>query len=303
MIREVFLLGYLHVRNMGRFFYAVGRGRQTGVFPTWDDCKLQVTGFSGARYKKFGTEEEAWNFVNATSSCSSEPKSKDYSQQGKHVSSSSVPSSTSKSYSTLSATAQTQQRPKAHSTPTHLKRLYSVDSLDPAPPKKRRTASAPTSGDSSGSLVVYTDGACTHNGRRGAKAGLGVYWGDDHPHNLSARLEGKQTNQRAELTAALRALEQVNEHHQRRKVTLYTDSKYTINCVTNWIHRWKQNGWKTAQKTDVINKEDLIKLDHLNTKLDIKWEYVPGHRNVYGNEEADKLAREGATQPLPGNPR
>eukprot|EP00057_Strongylocentrotus_purpuratus_P020089 XP_011674563.1 PREDICTED: ribonuclease H1 [Strongylocentrotus purpuratus] len=150
-------------------------------------------------------------------------------------------------------------------------------------------------------LVVYTDGACSHNGFSGAKAGLGVYWGDNHPLNTSARLEGKQTNQRAELTAALRALEQINEHHKRRKVTLYTDSKYTINCVTDWIHRWKKNGWKTAQKTDVINKEDLVKLDKLNRELDVKWEYVPGHKNVYGNERADKLAREGAAQPLLGN--
>lgn len=294
MIRKVLSLTCLHAKSMGRFFYAVGRGKQTGVFPTWGECELQVKGFPGAKFKKFGTEAEAWDFVTATNDCSSAPKSC---------------SSASKPWSSFLAkgVSSTASSSKRSYSAAPLKRLYSTDSVDPSPKKKRRTASAAsapsTSGYSSDNLVVYTDGACSHNGFHGAKAGLGVYWGDNHPLNTSARLEGKQTNQRAELTAALRALEQINEHHKRRKVTLYTDSKYTINCVTDWIHRWKKNGWKTAQKTDVINKEDLVKLDKLNRELDVKWEYVPGHKNVYGNEKADKLAREGAAQPLPGNPR
>ncbi|XP_065443803.1 ribonuclease H1 isoform X5 [Chrysemys picta bellii] len=159
------------------------------------------------------------------------------------------------------------------------------------------------------SVVVYTDGCCSSNGRRKARAGVGVYWGPDHPLNTSDRLSGRQTNQRAEIHAACRAIEQAKSQNIK-KLVLYTDSKFTINgrllgrtmtlydfCIagiTSWVDNWKNNGWRTSTGKDVINKEDFERLDKLSEGMEIQWMHVPGHAGFTGNEAADRLAREGA---------
>ncbi|XP_030411352.1 ribonuclease H1 isoform X3 [Gopherus evgoodei] len=143
------------------------------------------------------------------------------------------------------------------------------------------------------SVVVYTDGCCSSNGRRKARAGVGVYWGPDHPLNTSDRLSGRQTNQRAEIHAACKAIEQAKSQNIK-KLVLYTDSKFTINGVTSWVDNWKNNGWRTSTGKDVINKEDFERLDKLSEGMEIQWMHVPGHAGFTGNEAADRLAREGA---------
>lgn len=140
---------------------------------------------------------------------------------------------------------------------------------------------------------VYTDGCCTHNGRSGARAGIGVYWDPDSPLNVSERLEGRATNQRAEIEAASRALEQARDNNIDR-LTIHTDSEFTIKGVTEWMPRWKENGWKTASGGDVVNKTEFQKLDSLCEGLDVSWKHVPGHSGNPGNEMADQLARSGA---------
>ncbi|CAJ0936185.1 unnamed protein product [Ranitomeya imitator] len=151
----------------------------------------------------------------------------------------------------------------------------------------------PIPGDST---VVYTDGCCSCNGRLKARAGIGVYWGPNHPLNVAERLEGRQTNQRAEIQAACKALEQAKSQNIT-KLVLYTDSMHTINGITKWIHSWKLNDWKMSTGKEVINRRDFEKLDGLTQGLDVKWMHVPGHAGFGGNEEADKLAREGALKP------
>ncbi|XP_053315855.1 ribonuclease H1 [Spea bombifrons] len=141
--------------------------------------------------------------------------------------------------------------------------------------------------------AVYTDGCCSRNGQHGARGGIGVYWGPNHSLNVSERLEGRQTNQRAEIEAASRALEQAREHNMRA-INIHTDSKFTINGATKWVPSWKQNGWKTSAGHDVVNKQDFQKLDNLCQGMDVTWTYVPGHRGNGGNEMADQLARNGA---------
>ncbi|XP_016347981.1 ribonuclease H1-like [Sinocyclocheilus anshuiensis] len=145
--------------------------------------------------------------------------------------------------------------------------------------------------------VVYTDGCCTANGRAGARAGIGVYWGRDHPLNVAERLPGRQTNQRAELQAACKALEQARENNFK-KVVLYTDSKFTINGITSWVKTWKSNGWRLKGGGAIVNKDDFQKLDKLNAELEVVWMHIPGHAGYTGNEEADRLSREGAAKPL-----
>lgn len=144
-------------------------------------------------------------------------------------------------------------------------------------------------------VVVYTDGACTNNGKLTAKAGIGVWFGPHHPLNFSKPVDGKPTNNVAEIQACIAAV-QLAIQNDIKKLCIKTDSQLVINSITNWIKKWKKNNWKSVNGNDVKNKVDLVKLDGLCEKLNVKWEYVPGHSNYVGNEGADALARAGANK-------
>lgn len=118
--------------------------------------------------------------------------------------------------------------------------------------------------------------------------------------NISERLAGPiQTNQRAELTAILRALEVVTPYQPVRVVT---DSQYSINCVTVWSRSWERKGWKTATGEDVKN-QDLVKAIRERVKereeagTETAFEWVKGHSKNVGNEAADRLAVAGSSMP------
>lgn len=143
-------------------------------------------------------------------------------------------------------------------------------------------------------LVVYTDGACENNGKPNAKAGIGVWFGEKHPWNVSEPVKGKATNNTAEIQACIEAL-RVAHQEDILNVIIKTDSKFVIDCMTQWIHNWKKNGWRTAKGEDVKNKEDLQRLDSMAKQMEsVKWVHVRGHKGHRGNEEADALARAGA---------
>ncbi|XP_051832011.1 ribonuclease H1 isoform X1 [Antechinus flavipes] len=254
-------------------FYAVRRGRKIGVFPTWSECQAQVNRFPAARFKKFATEDEAWAFVRNTSSPdhSAEQKKECNTQDHKMKPKKRPCESSDEEEEPCSKLA----KQNTDSVPSLSKNIFSY------------------MGDAA---IVYTDGCCSSNGRRKARAGIGVYWGPGHPLNVGDRLPGRQTNQRAEIHAACKAIEQA-KNQNITKLALYTDSMFTINGITSWVKDWKKNGWKTSTGKDVINKEDFVKLDTLIQGIDIKWIHVPGHSGFAGNEEADRLAREGAKKP------
>lgn len=150
--------------------------------------------------------------------------------------------------------------------------------------------------DDEGMVVVYTDGACSKNGRMGAKAGVGVWFNHNHPLNVSAPVKGPPTNNTAEIQAARIAINQAVKADVKR-LTINTDSKFVINCITQWIHKWKKNNWTLTNGGPVKNKEELIKLDDAVKTLEVvKWNYVAGHNGNVGNEQADRLARSGAQQ-------
>ena len=94
-----------------------------------------------------------------------------------------------------------------------------------------------------------------------------------------------------ELLATIKALNKVT---RGSKVQIFTDSKYVKLGITEWIHNWKKNGWKTANKQQVKNKELWIKLDFLNNKFEINWNWVKAHSTDKLNNEVDLLAREAA---------
>ncbi|KAM3838387.1 ribonuclease H1 [Diretmus argenteus] len=272
----------------GKFFYAVRKGFKPGVYTTWDECKSQVEKFPRASYKKFGSEKDAWAFYRGVDPAPGPAVTK-------------VAPSVEPSVNLLP-----KRGPEAlEYIPIGRKRCHS--DVEAESQSKRVKASEEESGSSSVSadgftymgdaVVVYTDGCCSRNGQKGARAGIGVYWGHNHPLNVAEPLHGRQTNQRAEIQAACRALELAKEKNIN-KLVLYTDSKFTINGVTSWVKNWKLNGWRLKSGGEVTNKEDFVKLDNLNQQLDVVWLHIPGHAGYRGNEEADRLSREGAVKPL-----
>lgn len=156
------------------------------------------------------------------------------------------------------------------------------------------TASAPRTEQ----LIIFTDGACENNGKPDAKAGVGVFLGTDDPRNISLPLEKTpHTNNRAELWALKLALDIVAQENPL-KATIHTDSQYAMNALTLWNIKWKKNGWMTASKKPVLNKDIIVELDSLLTQLkktiEIEFIHVKGHTGeLDGNHYADRLATEG----------
>ena len=135
-------------------------------------------------------------------------------------------------------------------------------------------------------ITVYTDGACSGNPGKG---GWGVVILKDNNEDIFLNGgDDNTTNNRMELSAAIEALKYF---HDKENITLITDSKYVKDGIQSWIQNWKKNGWKTASKKPVKNKELWIELDQLISKHTINWEWVKGHAGNTHNEKADYLAR------------
>ena len=109
-------------------------------------------------------------------------------------------------------------------------------------------------------LKVYTDGACSNNGKSDSSAGYAGYFGYEHPLNFQEKLIGEQTNNRAEMMAIIRTLQLVNDTDA---LIIYTDSMYCINGITSWIFGWERNEWKTSKGSDVLNKDLWIEMSQL----------------------------------------
>lgn len=160
-------------------------------------------------------------------------------------------------------------------------------------------ASASASAFPSDCFMIYTDGACSKNGFEGASAGIGVYFGRDDPRNVSKPVPADypQTNQTAELLALEIAVEAARDEilaGKYRRAMIMTDSAYSINCVTNWYKSWQRNGWVTANRTPVKYRKEIRNVSSILESLpSIELIKVKGHSGVEGNEEADRLAREG----------
>tara|TARA_B100001113_G_scaffold325023_1_gene297004 strand:- start:439 stop:873 length:435 start_codon:yes stop_codon:yes gene_type:complete len=132
---------------------------------------------------------------------------------------------------------------------------------------------------------IYTDGACSGNPGPG---GWGVLIELDNKNIELSGGDKETTNNRMELMAAIKALEEINKDYE---ITLYTDSNYVKDGITSWISNWKKNNWKTANKKDVKNKELWMRLDEAIKDKNISWIWVKGHAGNAGNEQADYLAR------------
>jgi ribonuclease HI len=241
-------------------FYAVAVGEPTGIFTDWSEAQKATTGVKGPKYKRFSTRAEAVAYIRQFGS--------------------------REAIEALGEKVEPVEKVEVE------EKLFTIQKFTPilkdseADTKPRENV-----------LDIYTDGSSLANGRKGARAGLGVYFGENDPRNLAERLLGeKQTNQAAELMAMLRALESVPE---AQTVRIHSDSQYSIKCVTEWPIGWKKKNWKTASNEDVKNSEiirPILKKMDERTKAggNTYFQWVKGHAANPGNIAADRLAVMGA---------
>ncbi|KAK5635242.1 hypothetical protein RRF57_010954 [Xylaria bambusicola] len=292
-------------------YYAVRAGNQPGVYLTWAECQQQTAGFRGASYKSFTSREDAEAFVaGRKTSAAADGEEKFYA-----VAVGRVPGVyTDWDEASLAIVGWKAPKYKKFLTrdeAIEFIRTYGNEEAqawllnESVEPPSKRTKKTKTSNDLDGDIVedepdvlrIFTDGSSLANGRAGATAGVGVFFGEDDERNVSERLGGEpQTNQRAELTAVLRALELSKKD---AKIRIFTDSKYTIDCATNWYRSWEKNDWKKSNGVEVLNQDLVKQIRVLIDKRDkagfeTLFQWVKGHSTNVGNVAADRLAVAGA---------
>jgi ribonuclease HI len=141
-------------------------------------------------------------------------------------------------------------------------------------------------------ITAYTDGACRGNPGPGGWGAL-LSW-NDHKRELKGA-EAQTTNNRMELSAAIAALEALREPCE---VSIYTDSVYVQQGITQWLPGWRKRDWRTADKKPVKNQDLWQKLDAAAAKHRVEWLWVKGHAGNVGNEAADRLANEAIDEML-----
>ena len=137
-------------------------------------------------------------------------------------------------------------------------------------------------------IKIYTDGSCLGNPGNGGWAAIIII------DKKKIQIKGSKkntTNNQMELFAPIKALKKIPKGSN---VQIFTDSKYVKSGITEWIHNWKKNGWKTASKQPVKNKDLWTELDQMTNEFQIKWSWVKGHSTDVLNNEVDLIAREAA---------
>ena len=133
-------------------------------------------------------------------------------------------------------------------------------------------------------LKIFTDGACSGNPGKGGWAAIIL---DGSKQSILSGSEKNTTNNRMELMAPIMALKKVKKNSE---ITIYTDSKYVKDGITDWIKKWRLNNWKSASKKPVKNKDLWVKLDDTCKKHKINWKWVKAHAGNKMNNLVDKLA-------------
>ena len=136
-------------------------------------------------------------------------------------------------------------------------------------------------------IKIYTDGSCIGNPGKGGWAAIIL----DDGKKIEIKGNKKDTtNNQMELLAAIKALESLKEMCE---VNLYTDSKYVKQGITEWIIKWKTNGFKNSKNKPVLNAELWMRLDKIASQHKVNWQWVKGHAGHIDNERADELANKG----------
>ena len=137
-------------------------------------------------------------------------------------------------------------------------------------------------------IKIYTDGSCLGNPGNGGWAAIII---EGKKKTCIKGSKKDTTNNQMELLAPIKALKKITKGSN---VQIFTDSKYVKSGITEWIHNWKKNGWKTANKKEVKNIELWKELDSLVENFNIKWSWVKGHSTDQLNNEVDLIAKKAA---------
>jgi len=234
-------------------FYVVWQGRETGVFSDWGTCKAQVDGFAGARYKSFTSEADAQAaFASGASAGGGRAK----------------PQTANRTAAKKPAKRASAGRANSPKTWTETE----IAALDVQ-------------------TKIFTDGGCEPNPGK-AGSGVAVYRNNTVDELWYGLYNPRGTNNTAELNALYQGLLLAqDELARKRSVAVFSDSKYSIQCVTQWAVNWKKNGWKKPNG-DAVKNLEIIQQSfdlHQTIKSDMQVLHVNGHVGVEGNELADRM--------------
>ncbi|KAI1337255.1 ribonuclease H [Xylariaceae sp. FL0016] len=285
-------------------FYGVRAGHNTGVYTTWEEANEQISGYKGCQFKSFNTRREAADYVAGKDT--GEAKFFYALANGDNpgifrswpqcqIAKEGVKGAKFKKFNTRDEAIEFIRESGNDAAQDW---LVNEEGIEPPNKKAKKAAPGATSkADGPDVLHVYTDGASRGNGKAGATAGFGIYFGENDDRNVSERLEGgEQTNNRAELTAILRALEIVPTS---QKVRIFSDSQYCLSCILEWYKGWEAKNWKKSDGGKVLNQDLIKRIRELLDERDevgtgTLFQKVKGHAAVPGNVAADLLAVEGA---------
>lgn len=238
-------------------YYVVKKGRNPGVYYSWPDCEEQVKGFAGAVFKGFVHRKEAEVWYGKAIGEAASPK-------------------ISTARKTVSRMVKRDIAELSLLYPSHIKEWREHVLEDGLPFH----------------LTIYTDGSCLVN-PDGPGGFAAVFLSEGEKILTVTGGEPSSTNNRMELRAAYEALKVLNG--VSHEITFHTDSKYLQKAFTQgWVRKWKRNGWKTTQNTDVLNKDLWTALDRLMDGQVIRFEWVKGHAGTEYNELCDVLAKKEA---------
>ena len=265
-------------------FYAVTNGKEIGVYTNWPQAGDAVLGFANAKYKGFGIYGDAADAMVTAGYA-------DFTvYDGQNTYSREDYERNRIKHTGLSELLKASNRVDKISTDGDDLQIGDTRVINEATEIKQPILHNTIH-------TVYIDGSCIKNGAASAQAGIGLFWGDGHPWNSSIALtaDSTPTNSKAELTAAIKAIQQAGENNLTDLV-IKSDSKYVVNGITEWVQKWMNNGWKTSSGEQVKNKKEWTDLMNVikSNNINIKWQHVPAHSGVAGNEEADRLAMSAA---------
>lgn len=295
-----------HTNSVSKY-YGVQIGRNPGVYTTWPEVLEQITGCKGPKHKVFKSRTEAEAFVAEGREQNGDAMKSIEAFDAAGPASKKVKISKNKSTSAfkkenVSPDEHLQFDPGSYSPGSAPLPEDVEDNFDTSITLDHTTDSAryKTSAELTRSKYVaigpaplapvriYTDGSSLSNGTAASIGGVGVYFGPGDKRNLSEALPGtKQTNQRAELTAIMRALEIAPKD---RRIVVYTDSQYAIRCLVEWSLNWRRNGWLNSSRKPVENRDLIQKvIDMLDGRLQMnehrEWDDFSESRTERGNAQ------------------
>tara|TARA_B110000858_G_scaffold144192_1_gene163732 strand:- start:1401 stop:2414 length:1014 start_codon:yes stop_codon:yes gene_type:complete len=251
-------------------YYAVYKGYKTGVYENWDECFEQIKGYSSAMYKKCDNLNDA-EYYYKNGVVNQEPKYEDLS---KYFGGAPLTYKKECFFTTdKSPQSKTIKQSNIIQPKSNIKNTGIIQSKSP--------------------IEVYTDGGCINNGKANALAGVGVFFGNGDPRNISRRFKGKQSNNTAEINAMIDvSIILKKEIENKREVHIYYDSDYAMKACTSYGRKLASNGW-----TDKKPNMELVKKAYtaFKDKPNIKFKHIKAHtgkqdRHSLGNEGADMLA-------------